>query len=117
MFSSFATVAGLAALATSVSGSSVLLMNNCADSVWLTFVNSTQVAQGPFEVPSYKSFEEAIVGDGNSYGVSMSNDYYSSDVPKLILGASSDDGTLYWSVSDVYVFETNQLVILKEFTH
>lgn len=42
-----------------------------------------------------------LTGEANSLGISKNDQFYSDKTAKLILGTTTKDGTLYWTVSDV----------------
>ncbi|KAK6434409.1 hypothetical protein LTR95_009413, partial [Oleoguttula sp. CCFEE 5521] len=78
-----------------------VVLNNCNETLYLTYVNSTKSTTGPSPLLAFANAELTIIGVGNSLGVSKSDQYWSSQTPKLILGTSTDNGILYWSVSYV----------------
>jgi hypothetical protein len=79
----------------------ITVKNNCGNPVYLTTTNQQQQTTGPTELAAGASSVSQIVGQGNSLGVTLNQDYYSPNTPKLILGTSTSSGTLYWSVSSV----------------
>nr|OQO28978.1 hypothetical protein B0A51_03787 [Rachicladosporium sp. CCFEE 5018] len=96
------TISAIIALATSTQAlSHQAVLNNCNGTLYLTYVNSTKSTTGPSPLLAFANTELPIIGVGNSLGVSKSDQYWSPQTPKLILGTSTDNGILYWSVSYV----------------
>ncbi|KAK6439288.1 hypothetical protein LTR95_004506 [Oleoguttula sp. CCFEE 5521] len=77
------------------------VLNICNETLYLTYINSNKPTAGPFPLLAFANTELPITGVGNSLGVSKSDQYWSPQTPKLILGTSTDNGILYWSVSYV----------------
>lgn len=102
------TAAAVVAFTTStLAVSSQVVLNNCAESIWLTNVNSTKSTTGPFEIKGTGgnstggNWTTDIIGVGNSLGVTKSDRYWTPETAKLILGTSTDQGILYWTISNV----------------
>lgn len=78
------------------------VLNNCTEPIFVTYLNSTKSTHGPTQINGTGgTWNSSIVGVGNSLGVSKSDQFWSKQTPKLILGASTDRGVLYWTVSSV----------------
>ena len=90
----------LLALATSASAiSDQLVKNYCQEGKYLTLsVNATENKIGPFILPSGEAYISNITGIGNTAIVSNDPNIFTSEVAKLVLGTSTDNGILYWYV-------------------
>ncbi|KXT14611.1 hypothetical protein AC579_3668 [Pseudocercospora musae] len=104
-------------LAVSARASQILVNNYCLVQHWITEINGTWNSNGTWALDSGVAYITPIVGKSNSLGITTKNTYwvegrsvtgrmcwtlYSlpiSGTPKLILGYSSVDGELWWSVS------------------
>jgi hypothetical protein len=76
--------------------------NWCADPFYLVNVNSTGSTTGPLKIaPGGGDWTTPITGVGNSLGVSINDQFWSSNTSKLVWGSSTDAGILYWTVSNV----------------
>ena len=95
------TTATILAYASSALGSTILANNLCKEDLWFTPVNGSQATPGPYKVSSGLETAMPIEGVGNSLGVTKTEEYWSPNTPKLILGTSTSKGILYWSVSNV----------------
>ncbi|EME87182.1 uncharacterized protein MYCFIDRAFT_84224 [Pseudocercospora fijiensis CIRAD86] len=72
-------------LAVSAGASQVLVNNYCLEKHWITEINGTWNSNGTWALNSGVAYITEIVGKGST--------------PKLILGYSTVDGELWWSVS------------------
>ncbi|KAH9825694.1 MOSC-domain-containing protein [Teratosphaeria destructans] len=89
------------ALAATTSATLQAVQNQCHESVWLTFANTTNTT-APEELPSGEAYVTNLNGTGNSLGVTKNKgDYQSTDGYKLILGSSLADALLYWTINSV----------------
>ncbi|KAF2724412.1 hypothetical protein K431DRAFT_309987 [Polychaeton citri CBS 116435] len=97
------SVAVLSALAASMTtlASNVFVKNFCPPSYWLTITRGNQQTNGPFELHSAEGYTEAIIGVGNTLGVTDNSRYWSGSTSKLVFGYSSSNATVYWSVMSV----------------
>lgn len=93
--------ASLAAVVATASASSVLVINKCPETLYLTAVDQSGKITGQPSLTSGGTYQAAIVGQGNSLGIAKNSDYYSPNTPKIILGTSTANNVLYWSVSSV----------------
>jgi hypothetical protein len=90
------------ALATSTHAvSNQAVLNNCNETVFLTVIDGAQRTNGPFALNAAGAWSGPINGPGNSLGISKNDLFWSNETAKLILGTTSDTGTLYWTVSEV----------------
>lgn len=103
MLSLASSALALLALATTSNALSLQgLINNCNETVYATFTNSTKSTLGPTSVPANGGiWETEIIGVGNSLGVTKSDKFWTNETAKLIFGTSTDKGILYWTVSHV----------------
>jgi len=94
-------VASLMALISTVAAGSISVTNNCAETKFLTITRSDQssTTQALAGVGGY--YQEPVSGQGNSFGITNNDQYYSADTAKLILGTSDAPPTLYYTVSSV----------------
>ncbi|KJX94771.1 hypothetical protein TI39_contig4159g00066 [Zymoseptoria brevis] len=91
----------LLGLSTYTSASSLQINNYCTDSLWTTLTSPSEPFAEPFEIPSGVANISDISGSGNSLGVTFSKDYYAENTPKLVLGFTSVNGRLWWSLGDI----------------
>ena len=77
------------------------VLNNCNETVFLTAIDGAKNTNGPFELKSSGAWSGPINGPGNSLGISKNDLFWSDQTAKLILGTTTDTGTLYWTVSEV----------------
>lgn len=96
-----AAAASVLALAASANASMLSVKNTCSETLYITLTDSSQKTTGPTEFASGATYVSNIVGQGNSFALTKNTDYYSPNTPKLVLGTSTSNGVLYWSVSDV----------------
>ncbi|EMD00156.1 hypothetical protein BAUCODRAFT_21807 [Baudoinia panamericana UAMH 10762] len=76
-----------------------VITNNCADPVYLTYTDGSGNVGSTQELDNGQTFSGTYSGSGNSFGVTTTSDYWSSD--KFVLGATAaGDSNLYWSVSE-----------------
>ena len=95
------TVAAFTALAsTALATGSVVVKNNCGNAVFLTRTGSNQQSSQS-QINPGGSYSQTISGQGNSWGVTTSSDYYSPNTAKLIWGWSDSAGTVYYSLNTV----------------
>lgn len=94
------TLALISALSATAFAGTAVVTNKCSQDVFLTITRSDQTSQ-TYDIQSGISYSETISGQGNSFGVTLSSDYYSPNTPKLIWGFSDVSPTLYYSVSTV----------------
>ncbi|KAF2857847.1 hypothetical protein K470DRAFT_260387 [Piedraia hortae CBS 480.64] len=79
----------------------VQLNNHCSSSIYVTIANASGTAV-PGELKSGQAFLTPFTGLGNSFGITTTQDaYWSPTGEKLILGASVDGGSIYWTLSSV----------------
>lgn len=93
----FALVSALAA--TALAGYATVENKGSSD-VYLTITLADQTST-QYTIHPDDAFSEAVVGEGNSWGLTTNSDYYSPNTPKLIWGFSDSDGTVYYSVNTV----------------
>ncbi|KAF7186884.1 hypothetical protein HII31_11844 [Pseudocercospora fuligena] len=86
-------------LAVSTRASQVLVNNYCLVQHWITEINGTWNSNGTWALDSGVAYITPIVGKGNSLGITTQNTYWVEGTPKLILGYSTVNGELWWSVS------------------
>lgn len=97
------TAAGILSLATTAFAvGNAIVDNDCVESVYLTITRSDQTSTQRTIAGTNGTYSEVLSGQGNSFGVTKSADYWSSTTPKLIFGYSEgNDGLSYWTVSTV----------------
>lgn len=78
----------------------VELNNHCTTSLWVVIATEAVPQPQSWELKSGVAWKDVIVGKGNDFGVSLDKLYY-SNVPKLVLGTSLDQGRVWWSVNSV----------------
>ncbi|GAB7347033.1 hypothetical protein MBLNU459_g3176t1 [Dothideomycetes sp. NU459] len=98
---SFVAAASLLALASTAIAGNAIVQNNCQEQVFLTITLSDQSSTQQALAGSGGMYSEPISGQGKSFGITKSSDYYSDSTPKLIWGFSDSAPTLYYSVSSV----------------
>jgi len=101
MHSTVLRAAGLLALTTTAIAGSASVVNRCKEDAFLTVTLSTQQSTTHQIAGSNGSYSEPITGQGNSWGITKTNDYFSASTPKLIWGFSDAAPTLYYTVSNV----------------
>ncbi|GAB7337091.1 hypothetical protein MBLNU457_g2492t1 [Dothideomycetes sp. NU457] len=94
-------VASLMALISTAAAGTVSVVNNCAEQKFLTITRSNQQSTTQAIAGHGGSYKENISGQGNSFGITNNNQYYSANTPKLIFGFSDAPPTLYYTVSSV----------------
>lgn len=93
--------AGLATMVSTALAGNAIVKNNCAEDVYLTITRSDQSSTQYALAADSGTYSETLTGQGNSFGVTKSADYYSASTPKLIWGFSDSASTVYYSVSSV----------------
>lgn len=93
--------AGLLSLASTALAGNAIVKNNCQEQIFLTITLADQSSTQQAIAGSGGSFSEPISGQGNSFGITKTSDYYSASTPKLIWGFTDSTPTLYYSVSNV----------------
>ena len=93
--------AALVTLASTALAGSALVQNNCPEEVYLTITRGDQSSSQLKLAGNGGKYSEPLSGNGNSFGLTKSSDYYSANTPKLIWGFSDAAPTLYYSVSSV----------------
>ncbi|KAI5268551.1 hypothetical protein E4T47_07754 [Aureobasidium subglaciale] len=99
-FSTF-TAASVLALASSALAGKAAVKNNCGQDVYLTITRQDQSHTQQKLAANGGYFSEQLSGQGNSYGLTKNQDYYSANTPKLIWGASDSAGVVYYSLNNV----------------
>lgn len=99
-FSTF-TAASILALASSTFASKVAVKNNCPQDIFLQITRQDQSHTQQKIASNGGYFSEQLNGQGNSYGITKNQDYYSPNTPKLIWGASDSAGVVYYSLNNV----------------
>jgi hypothetical protein len=94
-------MASILALTSTTFAAQVVIKNNCPQQVYLQITRSDQSSNQLSLAASGGSFSEPLQGQGNSYGLTKSPDYYSPNTPKLIFGVSDSNGLAYYSLSNV----------------
>jgi len=94
-------VASLMALISTAAAGTVSVVNNCVEQKFLTITRSNQQSTTQAIAGQGGSYKENISGQGNSFGITNNDQYYSADTAKLIFGFSDAPPTLYYTVSSV----------------
>jgi hypothetical protein len=94
-------ITGLATLVSTAIAGTAIVQNNCSEQVFLTITRGDQSSSQKALAGNGGRYSEPISGNGNSFGVTKSSEYYSPNTPKLIWGFSDSAPTLYYSVSAV----------------
>lgn len=95
------TITSLMALISTAAAGTVSVVNNCVEQKFLTITRSDQSSTIQAIAGQGGSYKENISGQGNSFGITNNDQYYSADTPKLIFGFSDAPPTLYYTVSTV----------------
>ena len=96
------TAASLLAIAsTALAAGTATVQNNCQEQVYLTITRSDQSSTIQSLAGSGGLYSEPIANQGNSFGLTKNDQYYSASTPKLIWGFSDAAPTLYYTVSNV----------------
>ena len=93
--------AGLMTLISTAAAGTVNVVNHCTEQKFLTITRSNQQSSTMAIAGNGGSYKENINGQGNSFGITNNDQYYSASTPKLIWGFSDAPPTLYYSVSSV----------------
>jgi len=101
MHSTLISLTGLLALASTVMAGTAYVRNNCQEQVFLTITRANQQSTTQAIAGSGGLYSEPISGEGNSFGITKNDQYYSPDTPKLIWGFSDAVPTLYYTISNV----------------
>ncbi|PSK36101.1 hypothetical protein B9Z65_5916 [Elsinoe australis] len=88
------------ALASTAMAGNAIVQNKCTSTIYLTITRANQMTTTRPIAPGQK-YSEPIANQGNSFGITRNQDYYSPNTPKLIWGFSNSPPTLYYSVSQV----------------
>ena len=95
------TLAVLSTLAATAFAGTANIVNRCHQNAYLTITRSDQTSKTYTLGPNNGQYNEAITGQGNSYGVTLDPNYYSPNTPKLIWGVSDVPPIFYYSVNTV----------------
>jgi len=91
----------LAIASTALAAGTATIQNNCPEQVFLTITRSDQQSTTQSLAGSGGKYSEPISGQGNSFGLTKNDQYFSASTPKLIWGFSDAAPTLYYTVSNV----------------
>lgn len=95
-------VIGLLSSASSSLAATAGIKSQCKEQIYLTVTDSTQQSI-QYTIAPNGTYSQPLTGQGNSYGITKSPDYYSSSTPKFVFSwtDSTSDHLTYWSVSSV----------------
>ncbi|KAI4775538.1 hypothetical protein E4T52_09512 [Aureobasidium sp. EXF-3400] len=94
-------IASALALASTALAGTAGIKNNCKQDIFLTTTGQNQKSTQLKIAANGGYYSTPIQGQGNSYGLSKSADYYSANTAKLIWGASDSNGVTYYSLNTV----------------